>query len=894
MSTGAAGLAAEVPETDESRPASVAAGSSGARGRRLPVYFGLLVGLVALAAAAAVGYVFVQTDRDSRRTAESDARFAAVTAAKQLDDGIALLRATVTGIAATPQIEQAASQPACTLTFGLGDLSRGHVEVLRPDGSVACSSRPRTGTAPLAGYAESEWLTTSKTGSVFLAPILDSATGDRSVLSAAPTPEGWVVVAFVALEPLGPSLARLYGGAQPVEFLLTSGDGKTVLARSIEPGRWIGSTLEGSEFASTGGPSERRDLDGEPRLYAQSAVPTAGWKLYAGEEKAAALAAGNTLRERQLLIILVGLAIVLLATLAVYRRVAVPIRRLGAAVRSSSALNPPVAVPVSGPAEVSGLGDDINALISSVRDELSRRQEAEQVVLSSERSYRQLFESSPLPMWIHDSESLEILAANAAAVGRYGYSRQEFLALKLTELAPSGADPGDASQVAAGDLTELSRHLAKDGSEIKVRTLAHPVVFEGRPAQCVVAEDIGERERLESQLRQAQKMEAIGHLASGVAHDFNNLLTVITGYGGMARNRIGAGPGGRELAEIERAAERATQLTEQLLAFSRQQLLEPTLLDLNEVATAVTPMLARLIGDDIEIAVLGDQDTPPVLADRGQLEQVIVNLAVNARDAMPDGGTLTIETRPQTVEQGNSTPDGLEPGSSYACLAVTDTGTGIDDATQAHIFEPFFTTKDIGEGTGLGLATVHGIVSQSGGHISVSSEPGLGTTFTVYLPAAAGRPTAVAQTPPPRPERLTGTETILVCEDDELVRALLETILTEHGYRVLLAARPEKALELAETHGSTIDVLVSDVVMPQMSGIELVERLSQSRPELRVVLLSGYSPETIDGDNLPPGSSFLQKPFDDIALLQTIRALLDTDTSGTHRPDRQADQRSSY
>jgi CheY-like chemotaxis protein len=369
-------------------------------------------------------------------------------------------------------------------------------------------------------------------------------------------------------------------------------------------------------------------------------------------------------------------------------------------------------------------------------------------------------------------------------------------------------------------------------------------------------------------------MEAVGQLAGGVAHDFNNLLTVIAGYGTMARHRIGAGPGSRELVEVERAAERATQLTGQLLAFSRQQVLEPVALDLNEVVTSVTPMLARLIGDDIEIGVLGDE-APPVMADRGQIEQVILNLCVNGRDAMPDGGTLTIETREQILDDryAASRPD-VQPG-VYVCLTVTDTGVGIDRETQARIFDPFFTTKDVGRGTGLGLATVHGIVKQSGGHIAVYSEPGLGTSFKVYLPAVAGAAIVRSYKPAERPDRLNGTETILVCEDDDLVRSFLDAILTEHGYKVLTTSRPDEALAIAGAEPDPIHVLVTDVVMPKMAGPELVEALAPMRPGLKVVFLSGYTAETLRDRGLPPGSAFLQKPFSDVSLLQAIRALLD-------------------
>jgi PAS domain S-box-containing protein len=843
--------------------------SVGGPGWRLTVYFALLVAVVAVAAGAATVYVFVQTDRDSRHTAEHNAAFAATTAAKDLASGVATLKATVSNLAATPSIDQAAEQSSCTLTFGLsGGLGSGHIDIIRPDGSVACSSRPRQGKAPLEGYAGAEWLKRVAAGPVLLGPILDTATGAPSVISAAPTPGHGVVAAFVALAPVGGALVNVYGGGRPVEFLITSAGGKTILTRSIDSKRWVGAKVAGTSFASGSG----RDVDSTRRIYEHAGVPGTGWTFYAGEDEAAALAAGHRLRERQLLIILTGFLLVLLATLAVYRRVAVPIRRLGANVRATTALDAPEPVPVSGPAEITHLGEDVNALITAVGRELRQREQAEASALTSERNYRSLFESSPLPMWIHDTETQAILAANAAAVVRYGYSHDEFLALTTADIvAPDMAHDDDESP----SLTGLSRHVMKDGREITVRAISHPVAFDGHPAQCVVAEDVGELERLESQLRQAQKMEAVGQLAGGVAHDFNNLLTVISGYGALARNRIGVGPGARDLNEIERAATRAAQLTQQLLAFSRQQVLEPVVLDLNEVIGAVTPMLTRLIGENVEIGVLTEEDAPPVLADRGQVELVIVNLAVNARDAMPEGGTLTIETRGVHLDQRYAAEHaGVQPG-EYACLSVTDTGTGIDRETQSRIFEPFFTTKDLGAGTGLGLATVHGIVNQSGGHLEVYSEPGLGTSFKVYLPATAGPAVVSAYGPKQRPEQLTGTETVLVCEDDELVRILVETMLTENGYVVLTASRPREALRIAAAHKDPIHVLVTDVVMPELSGPELVQQLQDIRPKFAVLFLSGYSAETIRGPALPAESAFLQKPFDDIALLQRIRGLLD-------------------
>jgi nitrogen-specific signal transduction histidine kinase/ActR/RegA family two-component response regulator len=391
-----------------------------------------------------------------------------------------------------------------------------------------------------------------------------------------------------------------------------------------------------------------------------------------------------------------------------------------------------------------------------------------------------------------------------------------------------------------------------------------------------LVEDVTNQRRLAEQLRQSQKMEAVGQLAGGVAHDFNNLLTVIIGYGHMATRRIGTGPGTEELTEVLHAAERASRLVQQLLAFSRQQRLRPEPLDLNEVAQALMPMLRRLIREDIELGLVAQEGLLAVLADRSQIEQIIINLVVNARDAMPSGGTLTLET--QTVELDETYARehlGVEPG-RYSCLTVTDTGVGMSPDIVARIFEPFFTTKDVGRGTGLGLATVYGIVAQSGGRIDVYSEPGLGTTFKVALPAQT---TAAILTRAPRipeTEPTTGTETVLVVEDDEPLRRLTLRILTSRGYTVLAAAKPSEALALAAAHHGPIDILVSDVIMPEMPGPALVERLWALLPNLSVILMSGYTAETIGAQaELPEGSTFLQKPFTANTLARAVRDLLD-------------------
>ena len=385
------------------------------------------------------------------------------------------------------------------------------------------------------------------------------------------------------------------------------------------------------------------------------------------------------------------------------------------------------------------------------------------------------------------------------------------------------------------------------------------------------------RERLEQELRQAQKMEAIGQLAGGVAHDFNNLLSVILGYTVLAIDGLPAtDPLRPDLEEIAKAARRASDLTRQLLAFSRKQVIKPHVLDLNQVVTGLERMLRRVVGDDVTLTIRRADDLGQTLADPGQLEQVLMNLVVNARDAMPTGGSLVIETR--NAELG---PDGAPerpggPASGYVVLSVTDSGVGMDEATRTRIFEPFFTTKDQGKGTGLGLSTVWAIARQSGGLVEAESAPGRGTTLTVYLPRVAGE-LDEAPAAPAAPVTLRGTETILLVEDDEQVRTLVRDVLYRNGYQVLEAQNGGEAFLISEQHRSLVHLLLTDVVLPRMSGRELAERLRRQRPELRVLYVSGYTQDSvIDQGVLETGAPFLSKPVMPEELLRQVRAVLDS------------------
>ncbi|MBA2251720.1 MAG: response regulator, partial [Nitrospirales bacterium] len=397
----------------------------------------------------------------------------------------------------------------------------------------------------------------------------------------------------------------------------------------------------------------------------------------------------------------------------------------------------------------------------------------------------------------------------------------------------------------------------------------------GKKVLAGMAIDTTDRKQLEEQLRQAQKMEAIGQLAGGVAHDFNNLLTVISGYSELLQHHLSGDETLRRHAEqIKIAGDRATALTRQLLAFSRQQVLRPVVLDLNVVVTNLLQMLPRLIGEHIQLKTALDSQPTFVKTDPGQLEQVLLNLAINARDAMPDGGSLTIETSHVALDEAACRRLGTISPGLYVQLTVHDTGCGMDAATQTRIFEPFFTTKDLGKGTGLGLATVYGIITQSRGAISVDSATGRGASFAVYFPSEGGSEPPKDRTTLTEPQ--TGWETVLVVEDQQSVRGFVRNLLMLNGYRVLEAADGPEAMKLCRQHPGEIQLVVTDLVMPGMSGRELAERIAKERPEVKVLYMSGYTDDSVVHAGVAQaGMAFLQKPFSPTAFTHKVREVLD-------------------
>jgi PAS domain S-box-containing protein len=520
----------------------------------------------------------------------------------------------------------------------------------------------------------------------------------------------------------------------------------------------------------------------------------------------------------------------------------------------------------------------------AIKQDITERKRAEEAVKQAEEKYRSIFDNAVEGIFQSTIEG-SFISVNPAMARILGYDSAE-------ELIANRADIETQHYVDPDRRAELVRMLAERGvvkgyecevyrkDRSKLWTVENVRAIRDKSGSVLYyegsIEDIAERKTLEEQLRQSQKLEGIGMLAGGIAHDFNNLLTVITGYSDLTLLQLrDEDPLHRNITEVKKAAERASALTRQLLAFSRKQVLQPRVLDLNAVISELEKLLRRLIGEDIGFRTVLESDLGNVKADPGQIEQILMNLAINARDAMPNGGELTIETANIYLDEDYAKSHlDVSPG-PYVMFALSDTGMGIDQQTQARIFEPFFTTKEAGKGTGLGLSTVYGIVKQSGGNIWVYSEVGRGTTFKVYLPR-------VDEGAPKYERRIEmesdvlGSETVLVAEDEEMVRKLARRVLEMFGYQVLEAANGGSALLICERHNEPIHLLVTDVIMPEMSGRDLADRLAQLRPGIKVLYMSGYTDDAIVHQGvLDEGANYIQKPFATDALVRKVREVLD-------------------
>jgi PAS domain S-box-containing protein len=697
----------------------------------------------------------------------------------------------------------------------------------------------------------------------------------------------------VAASVLLTQLRSMLGPADlPPSAVVTLQDANgTVLARTLNAEHWIGRNLSDLAVTRTARDSREGVLevpapDGVPRLAGYARPSRVPWLVYVGIPSAVALAAVHDQERTARILGVASLVLSLVLAWLLARGIAEPVRALIADADAFASGDLAHRSSVHSLGELGALASTFNRMA----DALQRRRDQ---LSASEARYRSMFDMLPLPMWVFDLHSLRILEVNEAAIQRYGYSREEFLAMTIVDLRPPEDEPRlleSLGEAARGPVHDVGfRHLTKRGALLDVEINAEVVTFNGRPARLVVVNDVTERIHTEralhtsqEQLRQSQKMEAIGSLAGGIAHDFNNLLTAILGYCDLALTELAAdSTASADVAEVRRAAQRAAELTRQLLAFSRRQVLNPRVFPLGEALRQMEKILRRLINEDITLELSLEDDGPLVRADPTQLEQVILNLAVNARDAMPRGGRLRLSTGTVAFERPFVTTGFTLPAGTYATLTVADTGSGIDPSIRERVFEPFFTTKARGQGTGLGLATVYGIMQQSGGAIEVAGRPGNGATFVLYFPIASQSGEQPDEVPPRREAEAEarGEGTILLAEDDDAVRAIMRETLQRAGYRVLAAADGAAALALADAHDGPIDLLLTDVIMPVMNGRELATILTARRPGICVLFASGYTDNVLAGQDVPaPGARLLNKPFTPAVLVASVREVLE----GTH------------
>ena len=536
---------------------------------------------------------------------------------------------------------------------------------------------------------------------------------------------------------------------------------------------------------------------------------------------------------------------------------------------------------------VPSAANDQYTLCLAVRD-ITGRKHAEEKLLVSEEKFSKAFHLGPDAVTITSTEDGRYIEVNDSFLRLTGYARNELIGRTAVELGV-WANPKDRQQVVAllnrsSEFRDLEIRIAIKSGEVRtVQMSAHTIELGGQTCILAIIRDVTERRALELQLRQSQKMEAVGRLAGGVAHDFNNLLVGILGYSELLKKKLAEqSPLLRMANEINFAAMRARDLTSRLLALSHRQVLRPAVLDLNALVRQCERLLRPVIGEDVRVILRLDPKTAHVKADPAQLEQVILNLALNARDAMPDGGTLSMETCNIQVDAALARlHPGLIPG-YYVRLSVTDTGHGIAPDAMPRIFEPFFTTKEVGKGSGLGLSTVYGVVKQSGGCVTVSSVPDKGATFGIYLPRASELPERKTPAPPVTASS-TGTETILLVEDEAIVRDLVCEILKESGYVVLSATSGADAMKIIDEQADPIDLLITDVVMPEMSGPELANILRRARGEMSVLYMSGYTDDAVlVRQGLPENSAFVRKPYTPHQFLQKVRETLDAAPRRAH------------
>jgi PAS domain S-box-containing protein len=786
-----------------------------------------MVVLLVVAAGAAL-VVRSMAQQDARQSAQGDANFAARVAATEIADDLLLLEQTTAKLATNAQIPSILAAPvgACNLTFGAGPFATGHLDIVTPDGTVKCSSQTfDKGTV----YGRAEWLAAALQSQVIRAPFVDPVTNDLSIVVATPVPGGLgAVVAIVALAPLGPSLAATLGGPRQLEFLLTNADGTAVLARSLEPARWAGRSLTGTAFTHpTKGSTVRPGVDGTTRIYGWSTVPSTAWTVFAGADEDATLSAANLSADRALVIILVGVGIMVVVAFVVYRRVAQPVRQLSLVMRGAIKGDAVSAANLKGASEVTALAEDFDRLMSTLNRELAVRLTGEQAAIESERNYRMLFQGHPQPMWLYDVDTLAFLDVNDAAVDRYGYSREEFLAMKITDIRPP-QDVPKLLEIVGKDLPPFDktgpwRHLLKSGTTVQVLVTSHATRFADHNARFVLAEDLSESHRLELELHRSQaRAESTAELSrakdemvSMVSHEMRTPLASIVGFTELLVTRQ-VSPEQRKdyLAVMLQEGHRLTALINDFLDLRR---IEGGHLTMRFAPADVTALIKRavdLFSDPAHspIETRLPDDLPLVRADSDSIFRVVANLLSNARKYSPNGGAIVVSA---------SLVEGMVE------VSIEDEGLGIPADAANHLFHKFYridtADRKAIKGTGLGLAISKNIVEAHGGKIGASSAgAGKGSRFFFTIPTV-------------RDQAQTGD--VLVVEDDSGFAHLLQAELSGRGMTSVWAPDAETAEHLMTKKGARAVVL--DLLLPGLSGEAFLQRLRKRHgPDIPVVVVT--------------------------------------------------------
>ncbi len=673
------------------------------------------------------------------------------------------------------------------------------------------------------------------------------------------------------------------GTLPPGSVVTVVDQGGRIVFRSVESKRFVGQdesalpSFKQMLMGPRGTQASVSELDGIERVRAWERVEHAPWIIAVGIATSEVNLQQAARSKSELIAVVLTVVVALLIAALVAGRISRPVLALTADAKAIAGGDLTRRATPTGTREIGTLATAFNQMAETIDSQTM-------ALTENERRYRLVFEANPLPMWIWEFETRRFRAVNDAAIQRFGYSLEEFLEMTAHQVRPTD-EVQHFEDLIAGPIkrrtdTGIWTYKVRSGETFQAEIHASPIVWSGVDAYLVVIHDVSERHRAEAalassqaQLRQMQKIEAVGSLAAGIAHDFNNLLTAILGSIDLAISSLPEEhEATEELKHARGSAMRATDLTKRLLTFSRQKVSTPMLIDVRDVVRGMQPLLARTLGEHIKLELRLDRAPCTVLADPSQLEQILLNLLVNARDAMPSGGSAIVSVAPVAAD---SAPSGL-PALRSILLSVTDNGVGMDSATVERAFEPFFTTKERGKGTGLGLSMVFSIVQAAGGMVKLQSRPDEGTTIRIYLPFSAGVPS-----PRLSPARGTvsigGGESILLVEDDDAVRRVTSRMLEGMGFRVIAAAGPRQALDLARDHIGTIDVLLSDVIMPGINGREMAEALRKLRPSVKVVFVSGYTDDVALLQQLRAQTLFfLQKPFSAHALGQMIRSALDS------------------